>query len=103
MKYEDLRRLIKKNDFVEIKTKFQNNLNKCLIVGMSKDILKIALILEDGEVAAVSPIMAIPYDILLEVNKIKPHNLLFYSNLNNSHLEGAIVSKINNKRSNAKI
>lgn len=103
MRYEDLKGLIKKHDFVELKTRFQNNLNKCLIVGMSKDIIKIALILEENEVAAVSPVIAIPYEILLEVNKIKPHNLLFYSNLNNSHLEKAIVSKNNNRRANAKI
>lgn len=103
MKYDDLKGIIKKHDFVELSTKFQNNLNKCLIVGVSKDILKIALILEENEVAAVSPVVAIPYDILLEVNKIEPHNLLFYSNLNNSHLKKAIVSKNNNRRSNAKI
>jgi hypothetical protein len=103
MKYEDLKGLIKKHDFVEFSTKFQNKSNKCLIVGMSKDILKIAIILEENEVAAVSPVVAMPYEILLEINKIDPYNLLFYSNLNNYHLEKAIVSKNNNRRSNAKI
>lgn len=103
MKYEELRKRIKKNDFVELKTRFQNNLNKCVVLFISKDIIKIAMILEENETAAVSPIIAIPYDILSIVNKIDSHNLLFYSNLNNVHINKAIMSKNNKKRSNAKI
>jgi hypothetical protein len=103
MRYEELRGKIKKNDFVELRTKFQNNLNKCVILFMSKDLIKIAMILEDGDTAAVSPVMAITYDVLSAVNKIDGHKLLFYSDLNNVHINKAIMSKNNNKRSNAKI
>jgi len=103
MKYEEIKGRVKKNDLVEIKTKFKNILEKCLIVYMSKDMVKVAMILEENEVAAVSPLVAIPYDLLLEINKIDNRKLLFYSNLNNLHIERAIVSKNNNRESNAKI
>lgn len=103
MKYEEIKGKIKKNDLVEINTKFKNILEKCLIVSISKDMIKVAMILEENEVAAVSPLVAIPYDILLDINKIDNRKLLFYSNLNNLHIERAIVSKNNNRESNAKI
>jgi len=103
MRYEELRGRIKKTDFVELRTRFQTNLNKCVILFMSKDLIKIAMILEDNDAVAVSPIVAITYDILSAVNKIDSHNLLFYSDLNNVHINKAIMSKSNNKRSNAKI
>lgn len=103
MRYEELRGRIKKNDFVELRTRFQNNLNKCVIIFISKDIIKFTMILEENEIAAVSPIIAVTYDILSVVNKIDSHKLLFYSNLNNVHINKAIMSKNNNKRSNAKI
>lgn len=103
MRYEEIRGRVKKNDFVELTTRFQNNLNKCVIIFISKDIIKFAMILEENETAAVSPIIAITYDILSVVNKIDSHKLLFYSNLNNVHINKAIMSKNNNKRSNAKI
>lgn len=44
---------------------------------MSKDLIKIAMILEDGDTAAVSPVMAITYDVLSAVNKIDSYKLLF--------------------------
>ncbi len=103
MKYNELKDKIKRYDFVEFFTKFQDEPSKGIVISISKDILKIAPILEDTESTAVCPILAIPNESVSEVNKVGDHMLLFYSDLNNLHIEKAILSKNNNRRANAKI
>jgi len=103
MKYDEIKDRVKKYDFVEFITKFQEDPIKGVIISLSKDILKVAPILEDQDEAAVCPVIAIPNDSVSEVKKVGDHMLLFYSGLNNLHIEKAILSKNNNRRANAKI
>lgn len=103
MKYDDVKGNYKKYDFVELETKFQDKPGKCLLISITKDIIKVAPILEDKTSSAICPIVAMPYDIISTINKMDDHFLLFYSDLNNSYIEKAILSKNNNRRANAKI
>jgi hypothetical protein len=103
MKYSEIKEKIKRYDFIEFITKFGKEPTKGVVVSMSKDILKIAPILEDKDKSAVCPVIAIPNDLVSEVKRAGDHMLLFYSDLNNFHIEKAILSKNNNRRANAKI
>jgi hypothetical protein len=60
-------------------------------------------ILEDEGTTAAGPVIAMPYGILSKIEKMAKHSILFYLNINNYHIKNAIVSKNNNRRSNAKI
>ena len=103
MKYDEIRGKVKKHDFVEIATEFDHTPRKCIVTSISKGIMKVAPILEDESASAVCPVIAMPLNIISEINKVGDHMLLFYSDLNNIHIEKAILSKNNNRRANAKI
>lgn len=103
MKYEEIKGRFKKYDLVEISTKYSVNDYKYLIISISKDIIRVMQILEDDGTSAVGPVIAMPYSILSKIQKMAKHSILFYLNINNSHIKNAIVSKNNNRRSNAKI
>lgn len=103
MKYEEIKGYFKKHDLVEISTKYSMFSYKYLVISISKDIIRVMQILEDEGVTAAGPIIAMPYSILSKIDKMASHSILFYLNINNSHIKNAIVSKNNNRRSNAKI
>jgi hypothetical protein len=103
MKYDQLRGIVKKYDFVELSTKFGDASNKYVVTSISKDLLKVAPIIEDESRTAISPVVAIPIDIIMEIKKMGSHMLLFYSDLNNLYIEKAILSKNNNRRAHAKV
>jgi hypothetical protein len=103
MKYDSLNAKIKKYDFIELATKFNSSSGKYVVTSVSKDLIKVAPIIEDKEQSAICPIVAIPIDIISEINKIGSHMLLFYSDLNNFYIEKAILSKNNNRRNHAKV
>ena len=103
MKYEVIKKNIKKHDFVQLLTKFQTQPAKYVVLSVCKDFIKVAPILEDDFNSAVCPIIAVPHEIISKIDKYANHMLLFYSDLNNLHIEKAILSKNNNRRANAKI
>ena len=103
MKYEEIRSNIKKHDFIQLLTKFQTEPAKYVVLSVCKDFIKVAPILEDEQSAAVCPTIAVPHEIISKIEKYANHMLLFYSDLNNLHIEKAILSKNNNRRVNAKI
>lgn len=98
MKYSDIRGTFKKNDFVEMSTIFSKVINKCIIISMTKDILRVLPILEEDSNTAACPILAIPYGLISSVNKTTKANLLFYSDINNNFIKNAILSKSSRKR-----
>jgi|688.fasta_scaffold829386_1 hypothetical protein len=103
MKYDEIKTLVKKHDFIEMLTIFQDSPKKYVITSISKDILKVAPIIEEDITSAICPIVAVPIDMISEIKKVGNHMLLFYSDLNNLHIEKAILSKNNNRRNHAKV
>jgi hypothetical protein len=103
MKYDEIKGSIKKHDFVQLLTKFQTEPAKYVVLSVCKDFIKVAPILEEDGTSAVCPTIAVPHEIISKVEKYENHMLLFYSDLNNLHIEKAILSKNNNRRANAKI
>lgn len=103
MKYDEIKGAVKKYDFVEISTKFGDSTGKYVVTSISKDLLKAAPIIEDESRSAICPVVAIPIEIISEINKMGSHMLLFYSDINNFHIEKAILSKNNNRRNHAKV
>ncbi len=94
---------IKKYDFIELETKFEKKMSKYIVISVLKDLIKVIPIIEENEKSAACPIVAIPNVIISQINKIDDYKLLFYSDLNNSYIEKAIISKNNNRKTNAKI
>ena len=103
MKYEEIKGNIKKHDFIELLTKFQTEPAKYVVLSVSKDFLKVVPILEDEGKSAACPTIAVPHEIISKIEKHANHMLLFYSDLNNLHIEKAILSKNNGRRAHAKI
>ncbi len=89
---------LKKYDFIELETKFQKVPNKYIVISVLKDLVKVVPIIEENENSAICPVMAIPYSIISKVNKIDSNKLLFYSDLNNLHIEEAILKKHRGKK-----
>ena len=103
MKYDQIKGYFRKYDFIEMSTIFQDSPKKYVITSISKDILKVAPIIEEDSASAICPIVAVPIDVISELKKVGNHMLLFYSDLNNFHIEKAILSKNNNRRNHAKV
>lgn len=103
MKYEELRGKVKKDDLVEIRTIFSDELNKYVIVSMLKDMFVILPILEDSDLAAACPVLSIPYSMISNVNKLDNYMLLFYAGLNNKYIDRAIIGNIPRRTKHAKV
>lgn len=103
MKFEDIKGLIKKNDFVEICTIFSDEINKYVILSVIKDMLLVLPILEDEHLAAACPTVAMPYSFILNIKKIDNSGLLFYANLNNKHIDKAIIGNVPQRIRHAKL
>lgn len=101
MKYSEIRGIFKKNDFVEMNTIFSKTLFKCVIISLSKDILRVMPIVEEGVAVAACPILAIPHGLVSSLNKTQKYNILFYSNINNNIIKNAIIAKNDNKKRNS--
>ena len=103
MRFDQINGKIKKYDFVEVTTSFDNIPGKYVVTSISRGIIKLAQIIEDDSASAVYPVVAMPISIISEIKKVGDHMLLFYSNLKNLHIENAILSKNNKRKKNAKI
>lgn len=103
MKYEDIKSAIKKHDFVEISTIYSDDINRYVIVSVTKDILMVLPILEEAHLAAACPTLAMPYQIIAKIDKIDNIGLLFYSNLNNKYIDDAIIGNIPQRIKHAKV
>jgi len=105
MKYEEVRRIAKKHDLVELSTIYSSDQSKYVVVSVTKDILVILPILEDEDdaVAAACPALGIPYSLISSMSKMDNTRLVFYSNLNNKYIDEAIIGNIPKRIKYAKV
>lgn len=103
MKYEDIKNILKRHDFVEICTIYSDDVNKYVIVSATKDMLLVLPILEEEHLAAACPTLAMPYSLISSIAKIDNIGLLFYSNLNNKYIDDAIIGNIPKRIRHAKV